>query len=915
MLLLWGGKTSITITGNDVTDSVTLSNEDVDKIIKNTIGGFKGTLAAGQIGAITATASYTPAAVYAGNDMYNFKCSFNDLLSSSSNLSDEQKGLIESVLSQLGVADASLAMGNNTTGNGKVILNDTELILRKGTDEGQQEGGYGLFAGKNGNIQVNGNLSIDSEVDNSYGIAAKNANLIYGDSLKATAELDGFAKSILGEDSIDADLTGITLDESKNIHGTSVTFGEGKDVTIAMRGDNSYALYAEGVDDTEEHNQNHISSAGEGIRKLDAIGSIMAKNGGLIDLHVAGNDLNYLEGDVKAYGTGDGTENGTGAAVNLSVDNALAGKGTLAAANGGVVKLTIGANSNWTGRADDYQDADSLNWSHTNIANEFIDEGVSDEDISESGTVELTLGQNAMWNVTGQSWVTSLKGDGSLIFLDGDNTGGHSLHVGTLSGENTFVMNVRPDESGDMLYVKNGTSDTQHLVINNRDEVLGNMDVGDKVRFATVQNAGGGFIEGDIGDASSLPSDAGTFGAKTRISGAGVFNVDFGIEYHKYGEDVIGDKAGEDAETANDVYNGDSFSEDKPGSDYVEGNYGKSGNVDGQSLYAAEDDVSGGEDLQDGTRNVYIVRQANSLDNVSNAGQTILSMSKVNYSNAVYMDRLNKRMGEARYIEGDDGLWVRLRHDRIGKDDAFRSMNTMFELGYDWHAKGQKDGEHRQGVAFDYMRGTADYKNVAGDGDVRRAGVWLYDTWMGDKGHYSDYVVKYGRLSNDFDIYSELGEKISGDYDNDVWSVSAEYGRKKDIGNDWYFEPQAQMQYAYVTSADYTTSQGTKVELDGIDSLIGRAGFRLGRDTSEGNTVYFKADILHEFLGDQSIRAMDATGTLSTMYENEGTWYDVGFGFAHKMGKDSYVFLDVEHSFGNDNDDTYQINIGLNRAF
>ena len=300
---------------------------------------------------------------------------------------------------------------------------------------------------------------------------------------------------------------------------------------------------------------------------------------------------------------------------------------------------------------------------------------------------------------------------------------------------------------------------------------------------------------------------------------------------------------------------------------------------------------------------------------ISDAGKTVIAMSKVNYSNAVYMDRLNKRMGEARYIDGDDGLWVRLRHDRIGKDDAFRSMNTMFELGYDWHVKGQQDGEHRQGVAFDYMRGTADYQNVAGDGDVRRAGVWLYDTWLGDKGHYSDYVVKYGRLSNDFDIYSERGEKISGDYDNDVWSVSAEYGRKKDIGNEWYFEPQVQAQYAYVTSADYTTSQNTKVHLDGIDSLIGRAGFRLGRDTSEGNTVYFKADILHEFLGDQSIRAMDDTGVLSTTYENKGTWYDVGFGFSHKMGDDSYLFLDVEHSFGNDNEDTYQVNIGLNRAF
>ena len=624
---------------------------------------------------------------------------------------------------------------------------------------------------------------------------------------------------------------------------------------ITMNGADSYAVYASGVDDQEEQQQNSVKSGENGIGTINFTGDVMAESGGLIDLHVTGEALNLLEGDVKAYGT----EKEKNATVNLTVDNALAGEGTIAAANG--------------------------------------------------GTVNLSLGEGAMWDVTGQSWVTELNGNNSLVILDGDGTGGHALHVGKLTGTNTFTMNVRPDETGDMLYVKDGSqAGTQNLIINNRDEVLRDMAEGEKIRFATVQNAVGGFNEGDVNVAS------GAFGRSTRIAGAGVFNVDFDIEYHKYGDDVEGDKAGEDAETANDVYNGGGFSADKPGSDYVENNYGVSDNVSGQSLLAEEDDVSDTNDL-DGTQNVYIVRKDNTMDDLSNGGKTVIAMSKVNYSNAVYMDRLNKRMGEARFLEGDDGLWVRLRHDRIGKSDAFRSQNTMFEIGYDWKDNDQKDGTHYRGFAFDYMRGTADYTNVAGEGDVRRAGLWYHDTWMGDKGHYTDYVVKYGRLSNDFDIYSELGEKIKGDYDNDVWSVSAEYGRKKDLGNDWYIEPQAQLQYAYVTDAAYTTSQGTNVSLDSIDSLIGRAGFRLGRDTDEANTVYFKADILHEFLGGQSIRAMDSTGTLSTTYENEGTWYDVGFGFSHRMSKDKYMFLDVEKLFGNDNEDTYQVNIGLNMAF
>ena len=763
--------------------------------------------------------------------------------------------------------------GSETKGKGEVYLKGTTKISLNNKNE------YGIHAGKNGSIEVNDLTLTASEASkNSYGIAAQNSNSAYSAS----------------------------LDISQNIHETSVLL-TGDNYEITMNGENSCALYAEGVDDTAERNQNRIVSEGEGIGTLQIFGGdVMAENSGLIDLKVTGTEQNYLKGDIKAYGT---TENvNVGATVNLNVKNALTGQGTIAAANGGTVNLTLGAYSNWTGRADDYQDADGEDWNDHKAA---IDNAFGTKTISTSGTMNLSLGEGAMWNVDGQSWVTKLSGADSIVFLAKNNEEsgeavGQALHIDTLEDSHTFVMNVAP-ENGDMLYVKNGTGAQQHLVINNRDKVLEAMDVGDKIRFATVQSANGGFVDAPIDDTSVLPSGSGAFGTSTRIADAGVFNVDFKIEYNEYGTEVEGDLGTDES------YNGTEFDENKPGDSYVDENYGPAADgPEGQALSAESDEA---EQKPSGSQNVYIVREANTMDNVSDVGKTVIAMSKVNYSNAVYMDRLNKRMGEARYLEGNDGLWVRMRHDRIGKDDAFRSMNTMFEIGYDWKDNAQKDGTHYRGFAFDYMRGTADYQNVAGDGDVRRAGLWFHDTWMGDAGHYTDYVVKYGRLSNDFDIYSELGEKISGDYDNDVWSVSAEYGRKMDMGSDWYFEPQGQLQYARVTSADYTTSQGTKVDLDAIDSLIGRAGFRIGRDTSAGNTVYFKADILHEFMGDQDIRARDTTGVLSETYENEGTWYDVGFGFSHRMNDDSYVFLDLEHSFGNDNEDTYQVNIGLSKAF
>ena len=54
--------------------------------------------------------------------------------------------------------------------------------------------------------------------------------------------------------------------------------------------------------------------------------------------------------------------------------------------------------------------------------------------------------------------------------------------------------------------------------------------------------------------------------------------------------------------------------------------------------------------------------------------------------------------------------------------------------------------------------------------------------WIGDDGHYSDYIFKWGHLEI---ILKYLIQKklnlIKGNYDNDVYSASAEYGYMKNL--------------------------------------------------------------------------------------------------------------------------------------
>lgn len=589
--------------------------------------------------------------------------------------------------------------------------------------------------------------------------------------------------------------------------------------------------------------------------------------GGIVDLDFQGTGTeNLIQGKIVA---------GTSGMINVKNGSAVI-NGDVLAANGGAIKLELGENSQLNGCVDNYQ---VENWQNKTNASKFV------EDVQGAGAVNISMGAGSVWNAQGQSFVDSFKGQGSVNMHDAAFSGG-AVHIGELKGEHTFNLDLHKDGSGDMIYIQNGTAEKQNLQIANKKEFLESVKAGEEVRFATIGNAGGGF------------------GNKTQIKNAGVFNVDFDIVYKDYASDANNNQE------YNDAYNGNALGENKPGSQYVEDIYGTGKKV--QNVYVVKTGNDAGEG-NGGTGDNNNNNHNNNNGELSDGGKTVVDMSKVNYNNAVYMDRLNKRLGEARYLDGDAGLWLRMRHDKIGKDNDFRIQNTMYEVGYD-KKQAAKDGVRHIGVALDYMDGQSEYTGVGGNGEISRKGVWLYDTWLGDKGHYSDFVAKWGRLDNDFALYRD-GEKISGDFNNNVYSLSAEYGMKQDIGHAWYFEPQVQMQYARIGDAAYTTSQGTAVDLAAVNSLLGRAGFRIGRNVAQHSNIYFKADIIHEFLGDQDIEARDITGTLAQTYTNDGTWCDVGVGFATALSPNSYAYLDLEQTLGNGYEDTYQVNLGLQWNF
>ena len=251
---------------------------------------------------------------------------------------------------------------------------------------------------------------------------------------------------------------------------------------------------------------------------------------------------------------------------------------------------------------------------------------------------------------------------------------------------------------------------------------------------------------------------------------------------------------------------------------------------------------------------------------------------------------LSQRLGELRNSKGDQGIWARMSRGEFEYSGAYKNQYNFFQLGYD-----KAFGSWHYGAAISHNDGKTTYDS--GKGENKSTSLSLYGTWLGDRGHYTDIVLKQGRLSNEYDNYAAAGH-THGDYDAWGTSLSGEYGMKVGLDNGWYVTPQAQLTLMRIGGEDYTTNNGIKVNQDTLESCVGRVGFEMGKTISDKGSIYAKASLLHEFAGNADTYL--SLNGISNSYSQDigGTWYEAGLGFNFKTTDNSYVYADVEKTFG-----------------
>lgn len=275
---------------------------------------------------------------------------------------------------------------------------------------------------------------------------------------------------------------------------------------------------------------------------------------------------------------------------------------------------------------------------------------------------------------------------------------------------------------------------------------------------------------------------------------------------------------------------------------------------------------------------------------------------------------LQRRLGDVRLNSDKHGVWGKYigGKSKITDDAYVNQTYNMAQVGYD-----TLRGDWTVGGALLYGTSNNDY--ALGSGYGKTAGLAVYGAKQFKDGRYVDVIGKVNRLKNDFTVRNTLGTTLSGDYRNTGASLSVEYGKRIKKDNGFYIDPNAELTFSRLSgeSFDARTNTGSTVHIDSdaVNSVIGRIGVGIGKESKNSN-VFLKAALAHEFSGKMNATySMTGEPTTGSEVNLKDTWLDLELGGSWSVRPNTYIYGTFTKNFGATVDNSYRIDAGIRHNF
>lgn len=795
------------------------------------------------------------------------------------------------------------------TGDISITANSLTIDVHMETTSAWPDKGIMVIGGSEGKIDIDladklyvyaRSTAIHTEEDTSTPITinAKNVELLSdsdwvvrtetGSSVDINAQEDIIMKSFAGqgitnnasEGYINFNAKNITID-GHQLYGIAALSG---DVTLTAENDNTIICNDNSSNDRGIQNKNGKVT----ITSLNGENTIWGGDKGIYAQGAASVDVTAEKGSNTVTGKNFFALGSDKGAITLNAkDNYVYSDGQAMFANGGVITVNSTGITGMIGDVVAYEYAERAGYAKAGFDSEksyLLGAVHTDGGWTDNSKTDLSFTNGATWYLTDNSNVSDLTLDNGIVDLTEQvknnkkvnaykvsidrNLNGSGLFKLDLTYLDNNVERYMRDDNSDFIYIYGGDNSEQNIEFAINDANLGAMKSGDKLYFAQVHNDGATFGQGETIRKANEDS---------------IYDNQYRIESEEHKEVAqlsLDDRA---------ASNPDGIDEEKP-----------TGPSEPEIVPMYSD--------------WYITCEKGGINP---NGETPVQSYNAGFALWRDDDTLLKRLGELRYTNDEGGVWTRVIGKKLEDNRAlgFNTHAKTVQVGYD-RKDVQEDGSGtwRKGIAIGHT--WADTSFSGGEGKNNYTDLSIYATNIRKHDHYLDLVARFGRINSDYDtVYGDHGE-----FDNWAGSLSAEYGRKKQMNEDnWFIEPQAQLTYSYMWGDSYTTRKGVRVEQDNADSLVGRAGFIISKELESErkypNRYYAKAFIMHEFLdgGDNTVSLGSDRFYAGSDFKD--TWYVVGVGANADMGNQCTFYFDAEKNFKAHVKMPYRIEAGFRWEF
>jgi len=769
------------------------------------------------------------------------------------------------------IADGTSVLTQGSQAYGAAVDDGGRMVLDNLSVKTEGQYSVGLYAGigsaKPGAVGLSAShVTVQTTGDHASGAMVSRQYK----SESATLDLSDSAISTLGSAS-----HGLRAESGGALSATHSTVSTQGDEALGVFANNTATVRLDGVSVSTEGGLGHGVVARQG-GSVDGESVVVAANGAQsAALYVQGTDTlpSQVRLDRATLGNRDGATIATAGVADIALSHSLAGgSGQWLNVDSSVASDGSSVPDMGTGQ---WQGIGSSQDAAGNARLDLSSSLVSGTAKTASGShSDVTLRDTSLWQLTGDSNLSSLRNDASLI--DFSATGGYKqLRVNDYHGANgTLALNTylyKDDSPSDQLVIDGGKAEGEsNLRIKNAGGP-GALTEGNGIKVVDAVNGG--------------TTDAEAFRLLNRVK-AGPY------EYTLHRASLDGSngeawylRSTQDAQPVDPV---DPATPTDP-TDPV----APAAPTTPDAPLVPSDPTP--------TAQTPNYRAETSL-------YSALPAMALTYSRAL-VDTLHERVGEERRnatdplpsedtdTYGPSLGWGRLIYQKgrdslpSGADYDYRVQ--AFQVGADLYRNEDTDGSTDQaGLSLQAgrIRGNVDHTDGqnAGDDTLRSYGIGGYWTHYGPKGWYLDGVLQFNRFdlqarANDAGSLKTRGHGVTA-------SLEAGYPLKLNRDKTLHLEPQAQLIASRLTLDD-AHDDAADVRFEDVDSLTGRLGVRIDKDwfreDDKGRihrtNVWLRPSVWHEFKGKAKTEFSSADGYIPFGRDMAGTWGEMNLGVDYQL--------------------------------